>query len=53
MQQPFLYQQKKGNDRRKYLMINLHESMGPAGIEIMSSVSAKGDATDCVSGPNS
>ena len=27
--QPFMYQQKKGYDRRKYFTINLHKSMGP------------------------
>ena len=53
MQQPFCYQQKKENDRREYLMINLHESMGWAGNKTMSSGSAIRLATDCVSGPHS
>ena len=38
------------NNQRNYFMINLHESMGRAGIELAIPGSAIAFATDCATG---
>ena len=47
----FLNQPKEENDPRNYFMINLHDSMERAEIDLSTPGYAVGLATDCATGP--